>query len=243
MWYIFIIYIFIHIYIYTYIFIFKYCKNWWCFICVCPFAKNLGKICHWTSEWQVSHPFKGSVVFCQFPTISLGLSGTVLWDMLRIEPPCLQGPRPTKKNGFKDDPCKWFTTTMGQSLVDLDQAMIFEDFSRVSPDSCAPWKFNIAPENKSSQKESNLPSIICQGRAVKLRGCIVTRQLFTRMFQEFQHNLSWWAEGCNADEVLQCKTSIISSAEHQGSCNLYPGPWAHHELWACFQELDSRTRS
>ena len=25
-----------------------------------------------------------------------------------------------------------------------------------------PWKFNIAPENKPSQKESNLPTIIVQ---------------------------------------------------------------------------------
>ncbi len=35
-----------------------------------------------------------------------------------------------------------------------------------------PWKFNIAPENLSSQKESSLPIIIFQGRTVKLRGCI-----------------------------------------------------------------------
>ena len=33
-------------------------------------------------------------------------------------------------------------------------------------------KFNIAPENIPSQKESSLPTIIFQGRAVKLRGCI-----------------------------------------------------------------------
>ena len=32
-----------------------------------------------------------------------------------------------------------------------------------------PWKFNIAPENIPSQKESSLPTIIFQGRAVKLR--------------------------------------------------------------------------
>ena len=32
-----------------------------------------------------------------------------------------------------------------------------------------PWKFNIAPENIPSQKESSLPTIISQGRAVKLR--------------------------------------------------------------------------
>ena len=34
-----------------------------------------------------------------------------------------------------------------------------------------PWKFNMAPENKPSQKESHLQTIIFQGRAVKLRGC------------------------------------------------------------------------
>ena len=36
-----------------------------------------------------------------------------------------------------------------------------------------PWKFNIAPENIASQKEK-LPTIIFQGRTVKLRGCIWT---------------------------------------------------------------------
>ena len=35
-----------------------------------------------------------------------------------------------------------------------------------------PWKFNIASDNKPSQKESNLPTIIFQGRAVKLWGRI-----------------------------------------------------------------------
>ena len=33
-------------------------------------------------------------------------------------------------------------------------------------------KFNIAPEKLPSQKESNLPTIIFQSRAVKLRGCM-----------------------------------------------------------------------
>ena len=37
-----------------------------------------------------------------------------------------------------------------------------------------PWKFNIAPENIPSQKESGLPTIIFQWRAVKLRGCKAT---------------------------------------------------------------------
>ena len=32
-------------------------------------------------------------------------------------------------------------------------------------------KFNIAPEHVPSQKDSSLPTIIFQGRAVKLRGC------------------------------------------------------------------------
>ena len=36
-----------------------------------------------------------------------------------------------------------------------------------------PWKLNMAPENKPSQKESNLPTIVFQGRTVKLRGCIM----------------------------------------------------------------------
>ena len=36
---------------------------------------------------------------------------------------------------------------------------------------CTPRKFNIAPENKPSQKESSLPTIIFQGRAVKFPGC------------------------------------------------------------------------
>ena len=32
-------------------------------------------------------------------------------------------------------------------------------------------KFNIAPENRPSQKETSLPTTIFQGRAVKLGGC------------------------------------------------------------------------
>ena len=35
-----------------------------------------------------------------------------------------------------------------------------------------PWKLDIAHENLPSQKENRLPTIIFQGRAVKLRGCI-----------------------------------------------------------------------
>ena len=41
-----------------------------------------------------------------------------------------------------------------------------------SASSYTPWKFNIAPENIPSQKESSLPTIHFQGQAVKLRGCI-----------------------------------------------------------------------
>ena len=33
-----------------------------------------------------------------------------------------------------------------------------------------PWKFIIAPKNRQSQKETHLPTIIFQGRAVKFRG-------------------------------------------------------------------------
>ena len=35
-----------------------------------------------------------------------------------------------------------------------------------------PWKLNIAPENIPSQKETSIPTIIFQGRAVKLPGCM-----------------------------------------------------------------------
>ena len=41
--------------------------------------------------------------------------------------------------------------------------------SNVFPNWTTPWKFNIAPKNIPSQKESSLPTIIFQGRAVKLR--------------------------------------------------------------------------
>ncbi len=34
-----------------------------------------------------------------------------------------------------------------------------------------PWKFDIGPENIPSQMGSSLPTIIFEGRAVKLRGC------------------------------------------------------------------------
>ena len=39
-------------------------------------------------------------------------------------------------------------------------------------------KFNIAPEKLPSQKESNLPTIIFQGRTVKLHGCIEKASIF-----------------------------------------------------------------
>ena len=43
---------------------------------------------------------------------------------------------------------------------------------------CTHWKFNIAPENLPSQKESSLAIIIFQGRAVKLRVCNVYHVLY-----------------------------------------------------------------
>ena len=45
-----------------------------------------------------------------------------------------------------------------------------------------PLKFNIAPKNRQSQKETHLPTIIFQGRAVKFRGC--TSKKFSA-FHEF----------------------------------------------------------
>ena len=45
-----------------------------------------------------------------------------------------------------------------------------------------PLKFNIAPKNRQSQKETDLPTIIFQGRAVKFRGC--TSKKFSA-FHEF----------------------------------------------------------
>ena len=46
----------------------------------------------------------------------------------------------------------------------------------------SPRKFNIAPENRQSQKESHLPTIICEGRAVKFQGRdnIVTKVTITK---------------------------------------------------------------
>ena len=41
-----------------------------------------------------------------------------------------------------------------------------------------PLKFNIAPENRQSKKETHLPTIIFQGRAVKFRGCIAVTYRF-----------------------------------------------------------------
>ena len=36
---------------------------------------------------------------------------------------------------------------------------------------CTPLKLNIAPTNRHSQKETHLPTIMFQGRAVKFRAC------------------------------------------------------------------------
>ena len=54
--------------------------------------------------------------------------------------------------------------THGLSLF-YPHSMVFFFYVRL----VTPWKFNMAPENIPSQKESSLPTIIFQGRAVKRR--------------------------------------------------------------------------
>ena len=91
-----------------------------------------------------------------------------------------------------------------------------------------PWKFNIAPENKPSQKESNLPTIIFQRRAVKLwEGGTLNiikpthpKRWLTTFFQAPVGSLNHWA-GCQQPHIessgaLEAAKRNVSS--HHVSC-------------------------
>ena len=61
-----------------------------------------------------------------------------------------------------------FSTNLTEKILHRKPTSIFKGvFKKVETSSRektnTPWKFNIAPENKPSQKESDLQTIICQG--------------------------------------------------------------------------------
>jgi len=62
-----------------------------------------------------------------------------------------------------------------------------------------PWKFKLALENEPSQKESNLPTIILQGRAVKLRGCIQFMWKKETQIIVLTLEISRWEKWCLSD--------------------------------------------
>ena len=51
----------------------------------------------------------------------------------------------------------------GTSVERLDAGCLEGFFTFLEKKLDTPWKFNIAPENKPSQKESNLQTIVFQG--------------------------------------------------------------------------------
>ena len=79
----------------------------------------------------------------------------------------------TMKNHHLVGLCVVFPTTLSKSKMIMKSVFIGIDFclliygkNRLPGDSICnptPWKFNIAPEHISSQKESSLPTIIFQG--------------------------------------------------------------------------------
>ena len=60
-----------------------------------------------------------------------------------------------------------------------------------------PRMFNIGPEKKLSQKESSLPTIILQGQAVKLRGCMEYTISHVSLPLGFQINVGYPIEAAN----------------------------------------------
>ena len=55
----------------------------------------------------------------------------------------------------------WFQ--LSTHLKNMRSRQIGSSFQVEGKTKKTPWKFNIAPENKPSQKQSNLPTIILQG--------------------------------------------------------------------------------
>ena len=72
--------------------------------------------------------------------------------------------------------------------------------------SITPRKFNIAPENWPSQKESSLPTIIFQGRAaaVKFRGC---------RYSECVVVYHVYAATIYKDEISLCRRSLLPNLQ------------------------------
>ena len=89
-------------------------------------------------------------------------------------------------------------------------------------ETCTLRKFNIAPENIPSQKESSLPTIIFQGRAVKLPGCkIVGENYQSQLVSQMNHPsttfrfLGWlkhlhWTRGIDHHNVVRYGKWILS---------------------------------
>ena len=79
-----------------------------------------------------------------------------------------------KKNGIEKRDKK-YRNKQGQALSWSDVNFYRSEKNGLGPSPRqhdTPWKFNIAPENKPSGKDSNLPTIVVfQGQTVKLRGC------------------------------------------------------------------------
>ena len=74
-----------------------------------------------------------------------------------------------------------------------------------------PWKFNIAPENVPSQKGSSRPTIIFQGRAVKLQGCIFPLSCYCR-FPGCNLNLSGFQPPFVRLQVVAADEAVASEA-------------------------------
>ena len=112
--------------------------------------------------------------------------------------------------------------------------------SKVSkPPTSTHLKFDIGPEKLLSQKESNLPTIIFQGRAVKLRGCILLKFCLGKKksaFEKFLQVSAWIPKSLKRFStfstlvfelhrafVLFFKLSLLLMAEIQQEIRRSPG--------------------
>ena len=82
-----------------------------------------------------------------------------------------------------------------------------------------PQRFNIAPKNRQFQKETHLPTIIFQGRAVKFRGCIVIVEEFRTFWGVMKHDDLKCC--CLKNQCVDLKVDLASNYVHleKGYCN------------------------
>ena len=97
---------------------------------------------------------------------------------------------------------------------------------------CTPRKFNIAPKNRQSQKETHLPTIIFQGLAVKFRGSITW--CWFRIHWCYWRVLALWAHHLFIPAISSISDWWNKSGEHQLRSVVYPISYEKNTLHGIF---------